>query len=78
MLSALCPAIPITAGQLSTRVNNLYGFFELAGMIVLHVVAVVVTQLREGGTLVSAMFSGRKIVPGKPVDAPDQATKMGP
>ena len=57
---------------------HLYGFFSLAGVIVVHIVAVVVTELREGGMLVSAMFTGRKIVPGQPVDAPDQATKKGP
>lgn len=53
---------------------HLYGFFVLAGMIVLHIVAVIVTELREGGTLVSAMFTGRKIVPQQPVDAADPAT----
>ncbi|MGQ0699046.1 MAG: cytochrome b/b6 domain-containing protein [Panacagrimonas sp.] len=52
---------------------HLYGFFVLAAMIVLHIVAVVVTELREGGNLVSAMFSGRKIVAGQPVDAPGPA-----
>ncbi len=53
---------------------HLYGFYVLAGMIVLHIVAVIVTELREGGTLVSAMFTGRKIVPQQPVDASSPAT----
>ncbi len=57
---------------------HLYGFFLLAGMIVIHILAVVVTELREGGTLVSAMFTGRKVVPGEPVDAPDRAARTGP
>ncbi len=57
---------------------HLYGFFVLAGMIVLHIVAVVVTELREGGTLVSAMFTGRKIVQGQAVDAPDQVAGKSP
>lgn len=57
---------------------HLYDFFALAGMIVVHIVAVVVTELREGGTLVSAMFTGRKIVPGKPADARDQAGRKSP
>ena len=37
-------------------------------MIVLHVVAVVATELREGGALVSAMLTGRKIIRGRPED----------
>jgi Ni/Fe-hydrogenase 1 B-type cytochrome subunit len=57
---------------------HLYGFFALAGMVVIHIVAVVVTELRECGTLASAMFTGRKIVTGQPVDAPDQAAGMRP
>jgi cytochrome b len=32
------------------------------------VAAVVVTELREGDTLVSAMLTGRKIVAGRPED----------
>jgi Ni/Fe-hydrogenase 1 B-type cytochrome subunit len=42
--------------------------YLLMGMIVLHVGAVVVTELREGGGLVSAMFTGRKVLAGKVVD----------
>ncbi len=57
---------------------HLYGFFVLAAMIVIHIAAVVITELREGGTLVSAMFTGRKIVSGQPVDAPDPSTKRNP
>jgi Ni/Fe-hydrogenase 1 B-type cytochrome subunit len=43
-------------------------FYVLAALVVLHVAAVVVTELREGGTIVSAMFTGRKILPGRPED----------
>lgn len=57
---------------------HLYGFFVLASMIVIHIAAVVMTELREGGTLVSAMFTGRKVVSGQPVDAPDPSTKRNP
>jgi cytochrome b len=32
------------------------------------VAAVVLTELREGGSIVSAMFTGRKIVAGRPED----------
>ncbi len=45
------------------------GFYLFAGIVFVHIVAVVVTELREGGTLVSAMVTGQKIVPGRPEDA---------
>lgn len=45
-----------------------YGFYALLGLIVLHILAVVVTELREGGNLVSAMFTGKKILSEVPVD----------
>lgn len=44
-------------------------FFVLAAVIVIHVAGVVFTELWEGGTLTSAMFSGRKFLTRKPVDA---------
>ena len=47
---------------------HLYAFYALAVLIVLHVTAVVVTEIREGGSITSAMFTGRKILPGRPVD----------
>jgi Ni/Fe-hydrogenase 1 B-type cytochrome subunit len=47
-----------------------YCFYALALMIVLHIVAVVVTELKEGGGIVSAMFTGRKVLDKKPEDAP--------
>lgn len=47
---------------------HLYSFYALSALVVLHVAAVVVTEVREGGSIVSAMFTGRKIVPGHPVD----------
>ncbi len=43
-------------------------FYVLVAVIALHLVAVVVTELREGGTIISAMFTGRKILPGRPED----------
>ncbi len=45
-----------------------FAFYLLAGVIALHLIAVVLTELREGGTIVSAMFTGRKILPGRPED----------
>ncbi|MCW8936224.1 MAG: cytochrome b/b6 domain-containing protein [Gammaproteobacteria bacterium] len=49
-----------------------YGFYVLSGLIVLHIVAVVVTELREGGDLVSAMFTGKKVLSEEPADKPDE------
>jgi Ni/Fe-hydrogenase 1 B-type cytochrome subunit len=49
---------------------HLYGFYLLLAMVVAHVAAVVVTEVREGGSIVSAMFTGRKVLSGKPVDSP--------
>lgn len=37
-------------------------------LVLLHVTAVVVTEIREGGGLVSAMFTGRKVFDRRPVD----------
>jgi cytochrome b len=45
-------------------------FYVLAAAIVLHIIAVVVTELREGGSITSAMFTGRKILTRTPPDAP--------
>jgi cytochrome b len=46
------------------------GFYALLAAIALHVMAVVVTELRGGGNLISAMFTGRKILSATPVDPP--------
>jgi cytochrome b len=35
---------------------------------VIHIAAVVVTEIREGGTLISAMFTGKKILTEEPED----------
>jgi Ni/Fe-hydrogenase 1 B-type cytochrome subunit len=47
---------------------HVYGFYVLAGLIVLHIAAVVVTELRTGSNLVSVMITGKKILSQKPVD----------
>lgn len=41
-------------------VVHLYSFYVLAVLVVLHVAAVVATEIKEGGSIVSAMFTGRK------------------
>jgi len=47
---------------------HLYGFYVLVVVVVLHVASVIITELREGGSIISAMFTGRKIISGRPVD----------
>jgi len=50
---------------------HLYAFWCLAALIVLHIAAVVVTEIREGGGLISAMVSGRKVLSKPPADDPE-------
>ena len=47
---------------------HLYNFYALVVVVVTHVAAVIVTELREGGSIISAMFTGRKIISGRPLD----------
>lgn len=46
-------------------------FYALLLAVVLHIAGVVVTEIREGGGLVSAMLTGRKVFERKPVADPD-------
>lgn len=46
-------------------------YFVLLVLIALHILAVVLTELKHGGNIVSAMFSGRKTFSGAPVDRPE-------
>jgi Ni,Fe-hydrogenase I cytochrome b subunit len=45
-------------------------FYALAAVITAHIIAVVLTELHEGGAITSAMFTGHKILTRKPPDAP--------
>ena len=45
-------------------------FWVILGLIALHVLAVVTTELKLGGTLVSAMITGRKAFRNTPRDPP--------
>jgi cytochrome b len=45
-------------------------FYALALLIAFHLIAVVLTEIHEGGSITSAMFTGRKILMRKPPDAP--------
>lgn len=47
---------------------HLYAFYALAGVILTHVAAVIVTEIHEGGSITSAMFTGRKILNRSPQD----------
>ena len=44
-------------------------FYAIAIAVVLHLAAVVVTEIHEGGNITSAMFTGRKILTKEPSDA---------
>jgi cytochrome b len=45
-----------------------YNFYLLLTLIAIHIAAAVVTEFREGGTVISAMFTGRKVHEQRPVD----------
>ncbi|HEY8521514.1 MAG TPA: cytochrome b/b6 domain-containing protein [Gammaproteobacteria bacterium] len=45
-----------------------YNFFLLIALIAIHIAAAVVAEFREGGTVISAMFTGRKVHDREPVD----------
>ena len=49
---------------------HIYSFYLLPLTIDIHIDGVVVTELREGGGLISAMFTGHKVIASKPVDEP--------
>lgn len=46
-----------------------YAFWVLLAAILLHILGVVVSELRERNGLVSAMFTGKKVFADKPFDA---------
>jgi len=48
--------------------THLYSFYALMITIVVHIAAVVITDIREGGNIISAMFTGKKTLEGKPED----------
>jgi cytochrome b len=52
-------------------VTHVYTFYILLILMVLHIGAIVITEIRERSGLISAMFTGRKVFPNKPVDAED-------
>lgn len=48
---------------------HIYTSYVLMFMIVLHIFFVVRAEVREGGSLISAMFTGKKVLTGKPADS---------
>ena len=46
-----------------------FGFFVICALVVVHLVGVVFTEVKEKNGLVSAMITGEKVVAGKTVDA---------
>jgi Ni/Fe-hydrogenase 1 B-type cytochrome subunit len=46
-----------------------FTFYVLVAAIILHLIAVVLTELHEGGSITSAMFTGRKVLSRTPPDA---------
>jgi Ni/Fe-hydrogenase b-type cytochrome subunit len=49
-------------------VAHLYGYYVLLAVVALHVAGVVITEIREGGNIISATVTGRKIIAGRPAD----------
>jgi hypothetical protein len=54
------------------------GYFVILGLVLLHIVGVLFTEVREGGAIVSAMFTGNKLLDRPPVDLPDGRLPMEP
>lgn len=50
---------------------HVYGFYILVIAILLHIIGVIVTELKEKNGLVSAMFTGKKVFKNKPIDYDD-------
>lgn len=51
-----------------------WNFFVLLTVITLHIAGVVFAELKEGGGLITAMFTGRKVFDRPPVDTADPET----
>jgi Ni/Fe-hydrogenase 1 B-type cytochrome subunit len=50
---------------------HLYTAYTLLGMLLLHITAVIATDKRESGAIISAMFTGKKYLSGRPRDTID-------
>ena len=47
---------------------HIWGYYILMGVVALHIGAVIHGEVKHGGALVSAMFTGKKLMKDKPVD----------
>jgi Ni,Fe-hydrogenase I cytochrome b subunit len=47
---------------------HLYASYVLCAVILAHLIAVILTELHEGGSIISAMFTGRKLLDRPPKD----------
>jgi Ni/Fe-hydrogenase 1 B-type cytochrome subunit len=45
-----------------------YNFYALISVVALHITSVIITELKEGGNIISAMFTGQKIINGRAED----------
>ncbi|UCH49303.1 MAG: cytochrome b/b6 domain-containing protein [Betaproteobacteria bacterium] len=48
--------------------THYYSFYAMVVMIVIHIAGVVMVELKEGGNVISAMFTGKKTLSEKPAD----------
>jgi cytochrome b len=56
------------------RVHH-YNFYALLVLVALHIAAVVIIEVRGGGNLISAMFTGKKILRVPMADQKRDATQ---
>lgn len=54
-----------------------YIYFVLLALIAIHIAAAVLAELKEGGTIISAMFTGRKISAREPADVDARPAAAG-
>jgi len=50
-------------------ITHYWNFYLLLVLIAMHIVAAVLTEIYEGGGIISAMFTGRKVLDRPPVDS---------
>jgi Ni/Fe-hydrogenase 1 B-type cytochrome subunit len=59
------------------RTIHYWNFYAILIAIVFHITAVVLTELREGGGIVSAMFTGKKVFDQEPRDDISETKRGG-
>ncbi len=48
--------------------THVYGMYTLCTLIVIHISSVIMTEVKHGGTIISAMFTGKKALDEEPID----------